>query len=81
MLPLTEDQFIDIGRVAGVPEDFSRHLYGELASVGWTDGNGRPVKATARYLKSAWLAEQKKISGARAEQSSGIALDDIPDVR
>ena len=39
------------------------------------------VKATARYLKSAWLAEQKKISGARAEQSSGIALDDLPDVR
>ena len=79
--PLSESQFVDVGRLAGVPEDFARQLYADLASVGWTDGNGRTVRANARYLKSAWLAEQKKILGARAEQSSGIALDDIPDVR
>ena len=79
--PLTEKQFVDIGLTAGVPADFARQLYATLASVGWTDGKGCTVRANARYLKSAWLAEQKKISGARVEPLGGISLDDIQDVR
>ena len=79
--PLTEKQFVDIGLTAGIPADFARQLYATLASVGWTDGKGCTVRANARYLKSAWLAEQKKISGARVEPLGGISLDDIQDVR
>ena len=50
---------------AGVPEDFAVYLHGELESCAWTDAKGRTVDNPIRYMKSAWMAEQKKISAAR----------------
>ena len=80
--PPTIDQFVDGGKLAGVPEDFARPFYDELVAAGWQDADGLYVANWRRYLKSAWRDDQKKISGARGSQPvGGISLDDIPDVR
>ena len=79
--PPTIDQFVDGGKLAGVPEDFARPFYADLVAAGWQDADGLYVANWRRYLKSAWRDEQKKNCGARVEQSGGIALDDIQDVR
>ena len=64
--PPTIGQFMAMAKTAGVPEDFAVYLHGELESCSWTDGKGRTVDNPIRYMKSAWMAEQKKISAARA---------------
>ena len=80
--PPTIDQFVDGGKLAGVPEDFARGFYADLVAAGWQDADGLYVANWRRYLKSAWRDEQKKFPGARGSQpAGGIALDDIPDVR
>ena len=80
--PPTVDQFVDGGKLAGVPEDFARGFYADLVAAGWQDADGLYVANWRRYLKSAWRDEQKKFPGARGSQpAGGIALDDIPDVR
>ena len=80
--PPTIDQFVDGGKLAGVPEDFARGFYADLVAAGWQDADGLYVANWRRYLKSAWREEQKKFPGARGSQpAGGIALDDIPDVR
>ena len=85
--PPTIDQFVDGGKLAGVPEDFAQRFYADLVAAGWEDADGHYVANWRRYLKSAYREEQKKIPAARVEvvrsdwQSGGAALDDIPDVR
>lgn len=73
----TVEQFVDAGKLAGVPEDFARPFYAELVAAGWQDADGVYVGNWRRYLKSAYLDEQKKISAAR----QGVAVDDIPMAR
>lgn len=63
--PPTIGQFKAMAKTAGVPEDFAVYLHGELEKCAWTDAKGRPVDNPIRYMKSAWMAEQKKISAAR----------------
>lgn len=75
----TINQFVTMGKTAGVPEEFARQLYEDLSSVGWVDSDGRPVRAGARYLKAAWIQEQKKSRGAC--EITGASIGDIPDAR
>ena len=70
-------QFIERGKLAGVPEDFARTFYDELTAAEWRDAEGRHIGNPVRYLKSAWSAEQKKISAAR----DFVTIDDIPMMR
>jgi hypothetical protein len=70
----TIEQFVDGGKVAGVPEDFARRFYGELVAAGWQDADGVYVANWRRYLKSAWVAEQKKISAARVSDEAFDAI-------
>lgn len=74
----TVEQFVSAGLTAGVPADFSREVWLDLEARGWVDENGRRTLTSPRaYLKSAWNAEQKKISAARV--SGG--LEEIPMAR
>jgi hypothetical protein len=71
--------FIDAGHLAGVPDDaWLRDLHRELAAAGWADKDGRRIGNWRRYLKTAWIGKQKKLS---ARVSVGDALDDIRDAR
>ena len=73
-LPPTIDQFVGMAGVAGVPADFARYLFGELEKCAWTDGKGRAVDNPIRYLKSAWVAEQKKSFAPRGNgEAAGLA--------
>lgn len=73
----TIEQFAGGALLAGVPEDFARQLYGDLVAAGWADADGRRIANWRRYLKSAFDAEQKKISAARADgvQRTGTIAD------
>ena len=77
-LPPTIGQFVEGGKLAGVPEDFSRPFYADLVAAGWADKEGRYVANWRRYLKTSYLDEQKKISAARDKAGCAITLDDIP---
>ena len=70
----TLDQFLAGAVLAGVPEDFARDFYAGLVAAGWRDADGLYVANWRRYLKSAWVDEQKKISAARAESSASDEL-------
>lgn len=70
----TIEQFVDGGKVAGVPEDFARRFYGELVAAGWQDADGAYVANWRRYLKSAWVLEQKKIYAARVSDEAFDAI-------
>lgn len=72
--PPTITQFIQIGEFAGVPEEFSRRLHKDLTEAGWLDAKGLYVANWRRYLKSAWNAEQKKISAAREDGIGGFRI-------
>ena len=74
----TIKQFVEGGKLAGVPEDFSRPFYADLVAAGWADKEGRYVANWRRYLKTSYLDEQKKISAARDKAGCAITLDDIP---
>lgn len=74
----TIKQFVEGGKLAGVPEDFSRPFYADLVAAGWADKEGRYVANWRRYLKTAYLDEKKKISAARDKAGYAITLDDIP---
>lgn len=76
--PPTLDQFIEGGRLAGVPEAFAREFYAELQGNGWQDADGRHIGNWRMYLRSAYADSQKKIRGAR---ENGGALDDFPIAR
>jgi len=76
----TVSQFVQSGQLAQVPEEFSRQLYAELEAAGWEDAAGRRIGNWRRYLKTAYLAEQKKISAARAA-GKPTTLEDIPMAR
>ena len=78
--PPSLDLFIQRGKLAGVPENFARAFYNTLAAADWRDAEGRHISNPVRYLKSAWTAEQKKISAAR-DYSGFASLDDIPIAR
>lgn len=71
------DQFVQRANLAGVPEDFARTFYAELSAAEWRDAEGLPIGNPIRYLKSAWTAEQKKISAARDFGT----IDDFPIAR
>ena len=75
---LTVDQFVERGKLAGVPADFARGFHADLVAADWRDAEGLPIGNPIRYLKSAWVAEQKKISAARV---NGPTLDDFPIAR
>lgn len=77
--PPTIDQFIAGGTIAGVPEEFSRSFYGELVAAGWRDREGLYVANWRRYLKSAWMDEQKKSAAARGQYEN--VLDVYPIAR
>lgn len=70
----TLDQFLAGAVLAGVPEDFARDFYAGLVAAGWRDADGLYVANWRRYLKSAWVDEQKKISAARAESGASDEL-------
>lgn len=70
----TLDQFLAGAVLAGVPEDFARDFHAGLVAAGWRDADGLYVANWRRYLKSAWVDEQKKISAARAESSASDEL-------
>lgn len=70
-------QFIERGKLAGVPEDYARTFYAELSAAEWRDAEGLRIGNPIRYLKSAWTAEQKKICAAR----DFVTIDDFPVVR
>ena len=72
--PPTITQFIQIGEFSGVPEEFSRRLHKDLTEAGWLDAKGLYVANWRRYLKSAWNAEQKKISAAREDGIGGFRI-------
>lgn len=72
--PPTIGQFKAMAKTAGVPEDFAVYLHGELTRCDWTSADGSHVVNPIRYLKSAWMAEQKKISAARANSASSGPL-------
>lgn len=78
--PPTIDQFLGGAKLAGVPEDFARPFYSSLVAAGWADAEGVYVANWRRYLKSAYLEEQKKISAARGQEGVAVrTLDDFPD--
>ena len=72
--PPTLAQFISGGDLAGVPADFARRLHKDLTEAGWRDAAGLYVANWRRYLKSAWGAEQKKISAARVDGIGGFRI-------
>ena len=72
--PPTLDQFLAGAVLAGVPEDFARDFYAGLVAAGWRDAEGLYVANWRRYLKSAWVDEQKKFSAARADASASDEL-------
>ena len=75
----TASVFVSAGHLAGVVDDeWLRDLHRELVAAGWADKNGRTIGNWRRYLKSAWVDSQKKIS---ARVSVDSALDAIPDAR
>ena len=78
--PPTVDQFVEGGKLAGVPEDFARPYYADLIAAGWQDAEGRYVGNWRRYLKTAYTAELKKISAAR-DPARVPDLDDFPIAR
>ena len=65
-------QFVDGCKLAGVPEAFAARLFGDLASVAWTDENGQRITNWRRYAKSAWNDSQREAreSAARASEAS-----------
>lgn len=76
----TIEQFLGGAKLAGVPEEFARPFYSALVAAGWADAEGAYVANWRRYLKSAFLEEQKKISAARGQEGVAVrTLDDFPD--
>lgn len=78
--PPTVDQFVEGGKLAGVPEDFARPYYADLIAAGWQDAEGRYVGNWRRYLKTAYTTELKKIPAAR-DPARVPDLDDFPIAR
>ena len=78
LLP-TIEQFVEGGRVANVPEDFSRTLFHALDAAGWLDASGAHIGNWRRYLKSAWSEEQKNIAARALIPREG--LDAYRDIR
>ena len=73
-------QFVDGCKLAGVPEAFAAKLFGDLASVAWTDENGRHITNWRRYAKSAWndsQREAREIAGASASDDPGCRKVEI----
>lgn len=62
--PPTLDQFIEGGKLAGVPESFAREFYAEVNGNGWRDSDGRYIGNWRMYLRSAYADSQKKMRGA-----------------
>ena len=67
--PPTLSQFLDGASLAGVPADFARGFYADLVAAGWLDADGKRVANWRRYLRTAYLAEQKKIPAARGSSA------------
>ena len=76
----TISQFVQAAELCQVPEPFARQLYEDLMAAGWEDAAGRRIGNWRRYLKTAYIAEQKKISAARAA-GKPATLEDIPMAR
>ena len=75
----TVSVFVEAGKLAGVAdESWLRDLHRELVEAGWADKDGRRIGNWRRYLKTAWVDFQKKIS---ARASAVDALDSIRDAR
>ncbi|MBR4523677.1 MAG: hypothetical protein IKO64_05535 [Kiritimatiellae bacterium] len=69
--------FLEQAKLAGVPDEFARHLHHELEEFGWQDRDGKPVGNWRRYLKAAWTAEQsgtRSGSGATAQEPPAMAM-------
>ena len=73
--PPTLDQFIEGGKLAGVPAEFAREFYAEINGNGWRDSDGRYIGNWRMYLRSAYAEAQKK---SRAARESSSTLADIP---
>ena len=77
--PPTVAQFVAGGKLAGVPEDFARKFYTDLVAAGWCDRDNLYVANWRRYLRTAYVAEQKK-TAARAESETGGRFVDLEGV-
>lgn len=75
----TIEQFIEGGRLAGVPEDFARAFYGEIVARGWEDVDGRRVGNWRTYVRKSYLEFQKKSRGACEVASPDFASVGIQD--
>lgn len=67
----TLKQFLSQAKLAAIQPSFAEEQWYVLEADGWRDKNGSPIASPIRYLKTAWLAEQKKICAARENAESG----------
>lgn len=68
----TLKQLISRLKLAGVDDAaWVEDQWYTLEADGWRDKNGSPIANPFRYLKTIWLAEQKKICAARENAESG----------
>ena len=82
----TIEQFVEGGRLAGVPEDFCLGFYRELETNGWADAKGRRVGNWRMYLRAAFSEFQEKSRGPCDREELGRkgqldSLIDFEDVR